>query len=62
MVSVHNGFPYTPIIKKLHTKTPLELRMCPFVFKGQNIKGQDHNALIPNNRFWRIIALPLLIQ
>ena len=45
----HNSFPFTPIIMKLHTKTPNELRMCPIDFWGQKIKGQGHNALIAEN-------------
>ena len=26
---LHNSFPFTPIIMKLHTKTPLEWMVCP---------------------------------
>ena len=40
----HNSFPFTPIIMKLHTKTPNELRMCPIDFgvKRSKVKVTMH--------------------
>ena len=35
---LHNYFPFTPIIMKLHIKTTHELRMCPLDFGGQMVK------------------------
>ena len=34
----HNSFPFTPIITKLHTKTPYESRMCPIDFGIKRLK------------------------
>ena len=51
---LHNCFPFTSIIMKLHTKTPLELRVCPVDVR---VKGQGHNALIAENGFCCIVAL-----
>ena len=41
---LHNFFPFTPIIMKLHTKTPLEVRMCPkdFGVKRSKVKVTMH--------------------
>ena len=52
----HNCFISTPIIMKLHTQAPRELRMCLWM---SGSKGQGHNALIIENGFWRITAFPL---
>ena len=56
---LHNCFPFTPIIMKLHTKAPHESRMCPMDFWVKLDKGQGHNALITENGLWCIIAFPL---
>ena len=50
-------FPLTPIIMKLHTETPHELRMCPIDLgsKGQMSRSQCIDYW---NGFWHIIALP----
>ena len=55
----HNFFLFTPIIMKLHTQTPHESRMLPYLFWGQKVKGQGHNALIIGNGLCRIISFPL---
>ena len=49
----HNCFPFTPIIMKIHTKTPHMLRMCHIDFE---VKDQGHNALMTENGLRRIIA------
>ena len=104
---LHNWFPFTPIIMKLHKRTPYEMRMCPVDFGVKRwkvkvtlhfflemvfcfpfyslhhetshkdspwvqdvpcgffyhkVKGQGHNALIPENSFLPIIAFPLLLN
>ena len=43
----HNWFPFTTYIMKIHTKTPI--KDVPTWFLGQKVKGQGHNALIPEN-------------
>ena len=48
-----NCYPFSPIITKLHTQTPIELRMCP-VDLGS--KGQGQNAWITENGLCCIIA------
>ena len=56
---LHNFFPFTPIIMKLHTQTPHESRMCPIYF---GVKGQGHNAFIIGNGLCRIISFTLHIS
>ena len=36
----HNCFPFTPIIMKLHTKTPLEWRVCPMGVRVKRSKDK----------------------
>ena len=40
---VHNCFPLTPIIMKLHMQTPHEARMCPIDFEVQRSRSQCIN-------------------
>ena len=40
---VHNCFPFTPIIMKLHMQTPHEARMCPIDFEVQRSRSQCIN-------------------
>ena len=56
---LHNCFPFTPIIMKLHTQTPMSGGCALLIHLS---KGQGRNALITENGFWRIIAFPLLLQ
>ena len=56
MILAHNCFPITLIIMKLRTKTPLWVEDVPYIFGGQKVKGQGHNALITENGLCFIIA------
>ena len=51
-ILAHCCFCFTPVITELHTKTPYESILCLWYwFRGQQVKGQDHNALINENKF-----------
>ena len=52
-------FPLHLNIIKIHTKTPVELRLYPIDFES---KGQGHNVLITKNGFWCITAFPLHVS
>ena len=41
----HNCFPFTPIIMKLHTKTPLEWRVCPMGVRVKRSKVKVTKAV-----------------
>ena len=56
----HNSFPFTPIIMKLHTKTPLEWRVCPMGFGVQRSKVKVTMQWLLF--LWRITAFPLHLQ
>ena len=45
--ALHNCFPFTPIIMKLHMQTPHESRMCPIDFevKRSKVKVTMHKLL-----------------
>ena len=47
---VHNCFPFTPIIIKLHIQNPHESRMCPIDFEVK-IKGQRSRSQCIN--YWK---------
>ena len=53
---LQNSFPITPIIMKLNIKFLMSWG-CALLILGS--KGQCHDALITENGFWYIIALPL---
>ena len=54
----HNCFPFTPILMKLHTKTPLEWRVCPMGVGVKRSRSQCSDYCF----LWRITAFPLHLQ
>ena len=57
---LHNCFPLTPMIMKLHTKTPLEWRVCPI---GVRVKRSKVKVTMQWLLFlWCITAFPLHLQ
>ena len=56
----HNCFPFAPIIMKLHTKCPLEWRVCPM---GVRVKRSKVKVTMQWLLFlWRITAFPFHLQ